>query len=223
MNFDPVPLLLSVKLAAASAVILLVLAMPLSFWLYFTRSPAGYLARVFVNLPLVLPPVVVGFYLLLLFNPSAPVGHFLQQVFHLRLVFTFEGLVVGSVLFNVPFMVNPVLSGLESLPRSLCEASFVLGKGRWTTFWRVLLPSIRPSLLTGLILTFAHTIGEFGMVLMIGGKIPGVTRVASIAVYDDVESLHFAAAHLYSAVLVIVSFAVLFLLILVNKRFARTW
>ena len=126
-----------------------------------------------VNLPLVLPPVVVGFYLLLLFNPSAPLGHFLQHVFHLRLVFTFEGLVVGSALFNVPFMVNPVLSGLESLPRSLCEASFVLGKGRWTTFWRVLLPSIRPSILTGLILTFAHTIGEFGMVLMIGGKIPG--------------------------------------------------
>ncbi len=129
----------------------------------------------------------------------------------------------GSVLFSVPFMVNPILSGLEGLPRSLTEASFVLGRGKLTTFLRVLLPSIRPALLTGVILTFAHTIGEFGMVLMIGGKIPGVTRVASVAVYDEVESLNFASAHVYSAVLVAASFVVLLVLILVNKRFARAW
>jgi molybdate transport system permease protein len=223
MSFDAVPLLLSIKLAAVSAALLFVLSLPLVFWLYFTRSTAAYAARVFVNMPLVLPPVVVGFYLLLLFNPSAPIGRFLGAFFHLRLVFTFEGLVVGSVLFSLPFMVNPILSALESLPQSLCEASFVLGKSRWTTFVRVLLPSIRPSLLTGLVLTFAHTMGEFGMVLMIGGKIPGVTRVASIAVYDEVESLHFGAAHLYSAVMVLVSLAVLFIIIIANKRFARTW
>jgi molybdate transport system permease protein len=223
MSFDAVPLLLSLKLAAVSAAVLFVLSLPLVFWLFFTRSAAAYVARVFVNLPLVLPPVVFGFYLLLLFNPSNAIGRFLETVFHLRLVFTFEGLVVGSVLFNLPVMVNPILSALESLPRSLCEASFVLGKSSWTTFWRVLLPSIRPSLLTGLILTFAHTMGEFGMVLMIGGKIPGVTRVASIAVYDEVESLHFGAAHLYSAVLLIVSFVVLLSIIVVNKRLARTW
>jgi molybdate transport system permease protein len=223
MTFDPVPLLLSLRLAAVSAAVLFVLSLPLVFWLYFTRSTAAYVARVFVNLPLVLPPVVFGFYLLLLFNPSAALGRFMEAFFHLRLVFTFEGLVVGSVLFSLPFMVNPILSALESLPRSLCEASFVLGKSRWATFWRVLLPSIRPGLLTGIVLTFAHTMGEFGMVLMIGGKIPGVTRVASIAVYDEVESLHFASAHLYSAVLVAVSFAVLLILLLVNKRFARTW
>jgi molybdate transport system permease protein len=176
-----------------------------------------------VNLPLVLPPVVVGFYLLLLFTPSGALGRFLDHFFHIRLVFTFEGLVVGSVLFNLPFMVNPILSALEGLPRSLCDASFVLGKSPWTTFRRVLLPSIRPGLLTGIVLTFAHTMGEFGMVLMIGGKIPGVTRVASIAVYDEVEALQFGAAHLYSTALVLVSFAVLLVLILINKRFARTW
>jgi molybdate transport system permease protein len=144
-------------------------------------------------------------------------------VFHTNFVFTFEGLVVGSVLFNMPFMINPILSGLESLPKNLTEASFILGRSRSATFLRVLLPSIRPAMLTGVVLTFAHTIGEFGMVLMIGGKIPGVTRVASIAVYDEVESLNFASAHLYSAVLVAVSFVVLLVLILVNKRFARTW
>jgi len=144
-------------------------------------------------------------------------------VFHTHFVFTFEGLVVGSVLFNTPFMVNPILSGLESLPRNLGEASFMLGRGRAATFYKVLLPSIRPAILTGVVLTIAHTIGEFGMVLMIGGKIPGVTRVASVAVYDDVESLNFASAHVYSAVLFGASFTVLLVLLLVNKRFARTW
>jgi molybdate transport system permease protein len=223
VSFDPVPLWLTLKLAVLSALLLFVLAMPLVFWLNFTRSRISYAVRTLVNMPLVLPPVVIGFYLLLAFSPNYGLGRFLQAVFHTNFVFTFEGLVVGSVLFNMPFMINPILSGLESLPKNLTEASFILGRSRLATFLRVLLPSIRPAMLTGVVLTFAHTIGEFGMVLMIGGKIPGVTRVASIAVYDEVESLNFASAHLYSAVLVAVSFAVLLVLILVNKRFARTW
>jgi molybdate transport system permease protein len=217
------PLGLTFKLAALSAAILFVCSLPLVFWLFFHRSFAASAVRALVNLPLVLPPVVVGFYLLLLFNPSGALGQVLEHLFHLRLVFTFQGLVAGSVLFNTPFMVNPILSGLESLPPSLCEASLVLGKSTWTTFAKVLLPAIRPGLLTGLILSFSHTVGEFGMVLMIGGKIPGVTRVASIAVYDEVESLHFAAAHWYSAIMVLLSFGLLLGLLLVNKRFARTW
>ena len=175
-------------------------------------------------MPLVLPPVVIGFYLLLALSPNHALGRLLHALFHVNFVFTFQGLVAGSVLFNAPFMINPLLSGLEGLPRNLCEASFVLGRGCLTTFFKVLLPSIRPALATGVILTFAHTIGEFGMVLMIGGKIPGVTRVASIAVYDDVESFNFASAHVYSAVLFASSLRfILLLLLLVNKRFARAY
>jgi molybdate transport system permease protein len=223
MSFDPIPLWLTLKLAVSSALLLFLLAMPLIFWLHFTSSRVGYAVRVLANMPLVLPPVVIGFYLLLAFSPNHVPGRILQSLFHTNFVFTFEGLVVASMLFNLPFMVNPILSGLEALPKSLAEASHVLGQGRFATFVRVLLPSIRPALLTGVILTFAHTIGEFGMVLMIGGKIPGVTRVASIAVYDEVESLNFMAAHVYSAVLVAASFFVLLFLLFVNKRFARTW
>ena len=223
MSFDFVPLLLTFKLAVLSAFFLFFLSMPLVLWLHFTRLRLGYVVRALINMPLVLPPVVIGFYLLLAFSPNHAFGRLLHAVFHTNFVFTFEGLVVASVLFNVPFMVNPILSGLESLPRNLGEASFMLGRGRAATFLRVLLPSIRPAILTGVILTIAHTIGEFGMVLMIGGKIPGVTRVASVAVYDDVESLNFASAHVYSAVLFGASFTVLLVLLLVNKRFARTW
>jgi molybdate transport system permease protein len=223
VNFDFIPLWLTFKLAMLSAFFLFFCAMPLVYWLYFTLSRMGYAVRALVNMPLVLPPVVIGFYLLLIFSPNHAFGRLLYAVFHTHFVFTFEGLVVGSVLFNTPFMVNPILSGLEGLPRNLSEASFMLGRGRVATFFKVLLPSIRPAILTGVILTVAHTIGEFGMVLMIGGKIPGVTRVASVAVYDDVESLNFASAHIYSAVLFGASFLVLLTLLLVNKRFARTW
>jgi molybdate transport system permease protein len=223
VSFDFVPLWLTFKLAFMSAFFLFILAMPLVFWLYFTRSRIGFVIRALINMPLVLPPVVIGFYLLLIFSPQHAFGRFLHYLFHTNFVFTFQGLVVASVLFNVPFMVNPIVSGLEGLPRNLTEASSVLGRGKVATFFKVLLPSIRPAMLTGVILTFAHTIGEFGMVLMIGGKIPGVTRVASVAVYDDVESLNFASAHLYSGVLFGASFAVLLALLLINKRFARTW
>ena len=172
MNIDLTPLYLTFKLATISSTILFLCALPLIFWLFFTKSPAGTALRVFVNMPLVLPPVVIGFYLLLLFSPLYAPGHIIKQLFHTSFVFTFEGLVVGSVLVNLPFMINPILSGLESLPGSLCEASFVLGKSRWSTFRKVLLPSVKPALITGIVLSFAHTIGEFGVVLMIGGKIP---------------------------------------------------
>ena len=174
--------------------------MPLVFWLYFTTSRAGYVVRALINMPLVLPPVVIGFYLLLAFSPNHAFGRLLYAIFHTNFVFTFEGLVVASVLFNAPFMVNPILSGLEGLPRSLGEASFMLGRGRSRDISSGPSSVNTATVLTGVILTVAHTIGEFGMVLMIGGKIPGVTRVASVAVYDDVESLNFASAHVYSAV-----------------------
>lgn len=140
---------------------------------------------------------------------------------HIRLVFSFSGLVIGSVIFGLPFMVNAVLAGFESLPSSLAEASRVLGKSEGRTLFKVLLPNIKPALFTGLALTFAHTMGEFGVVLMIGGKIPGVTRVASMAVYDEVEAMNYATAHFYAGVLFAVSFVFLLLLFLINRRFYK--
>jgi len=154
-------------------------------------------------------------------SPASLFGHLFLKYLHLRLVFSFPGLVIGSVIFSLPFMVNSVLAGFEGLPPSLAEASRVLGKTERQTLFHVLLPNIKPALFTGLALTFAHTMGEFGVVLMIGGKIPGVTRVASIAVYDEVEAMNYAAAHLYAGILFAVSFAFLVLLFLVNRRFYR--
>ena len=223
MRFDLLPLVLTFKLALLTCPLLFLASLPVVYFLYFTRSPLAPLLRALVNMPLVLPPVVIGFYLLLLFNPASAAGAMLFRLFHIRLVFTFEGLVVASILFNIPFMVNPLLAGLEGLPRTLAEASFASGKGRAVTFCRVLLPSIRPGILTGMVLTAAHTAGEFGVALMIGGKIGGVTKVASIAIYDKVESLDFTSAHQYSAVLVAASFAVLAALFFVNNRSLRPW
>ncbi|MGX2030737.1 MULTISPECIES: ABC transporter permease subunit [Methylocaldum] len=149
-------------------------------------------------MPLVLPPSVLGFYLLLAFSPGNVFGRFLDETFGLRLVFGFEGLVVASVLFSLPFMVHPIQSGFLHLPRSFTEAAYTLGLSCRATLLQILLPNIKPALLTGVVISFAHTIGEFGVVLMMGGSIPGVTRVASIAIYDEVESLNYAAANFYA-------------------------
>ncbi len=171
-----------------------------------------------VSLPLVLPPTVIGFYLLLAFSPSGAFGKWLEHYFDIRLAFSFGGLLIGSVIYSLPFMVHPLLSGLRSLPASLEEASYSLGKTKTQTLFKVLLPNIKPSLLTGIVLTFAHTIGEFGVVLMIGGNIPGRTNVASIAVYDEVEALNYHNANVYAAILVGISVIILFLLYLSNRK-----
>jgi molybdate transport system permease protein len=147
----------------------------------------------------------------------------LAQTFDVRLVFSFSGLVIGSVIFSLPFMVHPIQSGLQNLPFTLMEASRTLGKSDLHTLFHVLLPNIKPALLTGVVLSFAHTIGEFGVVLMIGGNIPGVTKVASIAIYDEVESLNYAAAHFYAMVLFAVSFAVLLLVYVGKRRYLQTF
>jgi molybdate transport system permease protein len=175
-----------------------------------------------VSMPLVLPPSVLGFYLLLAFSPQNAFGQWLEQWFHLRLVFSFEGLVIGSVIFSLPFMVQPVQAGFQNLPASLIEASRTLGKPDIVTLFRVLLPNIKPALLSGTVLSFAHTVGEFGVILMIGGNIPGVTKVASIAIYDEVESLNYAAANFYAFVLFAVTFAILLTVYVVNKKWLTT-
>ncbi len=215
------PLLLTFKLAALTTAILCLLGIPLAWWLAFTRCRLKAVAETLVSMPLVLPPSVLGFYLLLAFSPQSALGAFLDSHFQLRLVFSFSGLVIGSVLFSLPFMVQPVQSGFQSLPASLAEAAYTLGKSRLQTLVFVLLPNIKPALLSGVVLSFAHTVGEFGVVLMIGGNIPGETRVASIAIFTEVEALNYATANFYAGVLFAVSFVVLLTVYLVNKRFLR--
>jgi molybdate transport system permease protein len=163
----------------------------------------------------------LGFYLLVIFSPNGSFGAWLERWLHLRFIFTFEGLVLASMIYSLPFMVQPIQAGLSSLPPSLKEAAYLLGKSRWTTLFRVLLPNIRSSLLTGIVLAFAHTIGEFGVVLMIGGSIPGRTRVASIAVYEAVESLDYTTANRYAALLFVLTFLILLAVYLINGGYVK--
>ncbi len=221
MSFDWQPLFLTFRLAALTSAILLLIGIPLAYWIAHTRWKLKPVVETLVSMPLVLPPSVLGFYLLLAFSPHNAFGQWLEQWLHLRLVFSFEGLVLGSVIFSLPFMVHPIQSGFQALPSSLREASRTLGKSDLVTLFRVLLPNIKPALLSGIVLSFAHTVGEFGVILMIGGNIPGVTRVASIAIYDEVESLNYGAAHFYALVLFALSFAILLTVYMLNKKWLR--
>lgn len=221
MMYEWGPLLLTFKLAAVTTLILAVIGIPFAWWLSMTRTRFKPVLEALVSMPLVLPPSVLGFYFLLAFSPNNAFGKFIDQWFGVRLAFSFEGLVIASVIFSLPFMVHPVQSGFQSLPASLSEAAYTLGKSRLVTFFRVLLPNIKPSLLAGAVLAFAHTIGEFGVVLMIGGNLPGETRVASIAIYDEVESLNYATANFYAIVLFAICFAILLAVYVFNKRMLR--
>ncbi|HBR14139.1 MAG TPA: molybdate ABC transporter permease subunit [Candidatus Omnitrophica bacterium] len=218
MKFDFGPLVLTFQLAFATTAILVAAGIPLAYWLAVSRRSWKSLIEPLVSMPLILPPTVLGFYLLLLFSPSTGVGRFLENVVHVRIPFTFLGLVIGSVLFSLPFMVNPLKAGFQNFPSSLREAAYTLGKTEKETLFKVILPNIKPALWTGIVMSFAHTIGEFGVVLMIGGNIPGETRVASIAIFNEVEALKYAEAHIYSGILIMISFSILFALNLVNKR-----
>lgn len=215
------PLFLTFKLALVTTVILLVLAIPLAYWLAYSKARIKPIVETLVSMPLVLPPTVLGFYFLVAFSPRNAFGGFLESQFGLQLIFSFPGLVLASVIYSLPFMVHPIQSGLSSLSPSLREASYLMGNSRLRTLRRVLLPNIRPALLTGIVLSFAHTVGEFGVVLMIGGNIPGQTRVASIAIYDEVEALNYGAANTYSAILFIATFLILLLVYLVNGGFLK--
>lgn len=211
-------LLVTLALAASTTVILFILGIPLGYGLAYSKFRGKAVIEAMVSLPLVLPPTVTGFYLLLAFSEESAIGSWLIHTLGLHLNFTFSGILVGSVFYSLPFMVHPVQSGFENLSSSLREASLTLGKSEWTTLMRVLLPNIKPSLLSGLVLSFAHTIGEFGLVLMIGGNIPGQTRVASIAIYDEVESFNYDRSNAYALVLLGVAFFILLLLFTYNKK-----
>jgi molybdate transport system permease protein len=210
-------MLLTFKLASLTTLILLVIAIPLASFLVFSKMRFKSILETIVSMPLVLPPSVLGFYLLLAFSPASFIGNFLTS-HGIRLAFSFDGLVIGSVLFSLPFMVHPIQSALSQVPRSIFEAAYTLGKSKLETMVRVILPSIRHGLISGIVLAFAHTVGEFGVILMIGGNIPGETRVASIAIYDEVESLNYAMAHQYALTLFAVTFTILLIVYTLNKK-----
>lgn len=218
MTFTAEPFLLSFKLAFVTTLLLFALSIPLIYLVYFYSGRWSPVLKAVVSLPLVLPPTVLGYYLLILMRPNAWIGRISDQLFDLRLVFSFPGLVIGSLIFSLPFMVNPILSALENLPHTYRETAYTLGKSHWNTLRHVLLPNIKPSILVGLVMTFAHTIGEFGVILMIGGNIPGETRVASIAIYNEVEMLHYDNANKYALALLLFSFAVLLVVYLYQNR-----
>lgn len=215
------PLLLTFKLAIITTFVLLIIAVPLSYWLAYTKTRIKPVIETLVSMPLVLPPTVLGFYLLIAFSPGNAFGSWLNNFIGLKLIFSFTGLVFASVIYSLPFMVHPIQAGFSNLSSTITEASYVLGKSKTTTLFKVLLPNIKPSLLTGIVLAFAHTIGEFGVVLMIGGNIPGKTRVASIAIYNEVEALNYRSANWYSFILFAITFIILLIIYLVNGGYVK--
>jgi molybdate transport system permease protein len=225
MNLEA--LLLSLRLALCVSVILFVLGMPLAYWLAYSRRRWKFLIEALVALPLVLPPTVLGFYMLLAMGPRGPLGKFWYAAFGHGLAFTFAGLVIASVLYSLPFAVQPLVASFETVDRKLLDASAILGASRMLTFRSVILPLSIPGIITALVLSFAHTLGEFGVVLMVGGNLPGVTRTVSIDIYDHVQSLDYAGASQTALFLLLISFAVLSAVYGINRRASRrawpTW
>ncbi len=219
---DWVPIWLTLRLATITTLILLLIGLPIAYWLSKGRSVIKIIIEAVITMPLVLPPSVLGFYLLVAFSPQHGAGLWLSRHFNIQLVFSFPGLVLASVIYSMPFMIGPIKAALQQLPLSLSQASYTLGKTEWQTFVKVLLPNMRASLLTAIVLTFAHTMGEFGVVLMIGGNIPNVTRVASIAIYDATESMDYSTANAYSLFLFAITFIIVIAVFVFNKRAAKS-
>lgn len=203
---------LTLRLAAISTVILVAIAVPLAGWLDRTRLRIAPWIEALVTLPIVLPPTVIGFYLLVAFAAGSPLGSGWQALFGSPLAFSFAGLVVGSVIYSLPFAVQPIQTAIRDVDAALIEAGCALGARPRQVFWRVIVPAARHGVLTGAALSFAHTMGEFGVVLMLGGNIPGATRVASIALYDETQTLNYPVAHAYALLLLAISFAMLMLI-----------
>ncbi len=221
MSFDPVPFRVSFQLGIWVTSLLLILCFPLA-WV-FARSRRRWVVWIesVTTLPLVLSPTVLGFYLLILLSPRGPVGSFFLSVFHVRLAFSFPGIVIAGCLASLPFMLSALRTGILSVPSQLLDASYTLGKGRIETIFRVVVPNMKSGIMAGIINTFAHTLGEFGVVLMIGGSIPGVTKVVSIAIYERVESLNFGDAHVYAGILIVISYGGVLLLNRLQRREAK--
>ena len=215
------PVRLTLELAACSTILLLLVGTPVAWWLARSKARWKEAVAAVVALPLVLPPTVLGFYLLLALGPEGPGGWLAALYGGRSLAFSFEGIVLGSVIYSLPFVVQPIRNAFESFGERPLEAAATLGARPWDAFWTVAVPLARPGFITGAVLGFAHTIGEFGVVLMIGGNIPGETKVLSIAVYEAVETLQWAHAHLLSGGLLVFSFAVILSTMILQKRMHR--
>jgi molybdate transport system permease protein len=222
-NLELEPFILSFKLALITTIILFIISLPLAWYLSQTKSKFKPVLEAITALPIVLPPSVLGFYLLYTLSLNSPFGSFFNEYLGVKLVFNFTGLVVASCFYSLPFMVQPLQSGFEALNKNMLEASYISGKSKFSTIFRVALPNIKPALLTAIIITFAHTVGEFGVVLMVGGSIPGETKVASVAIYEYVEILDYTNAHIYSAIMLVMSFIVLFSVYVFNAKQKKTF
>ncbi|MDR2520655.1 MAG: molybdate ABC transporter permease subunit [Bacteroidales bacterium OttesenSCG-928-I14] len=212
-------LLLTGKLAFMTTLCLLIIGMWVSYVLAYSKSRLKIFFEALICMPVVLPPTVIGYYLLVAFSPHNALGKFFKNLFDMRLAFSFFGILVASIIAGFPFMVQSLQNGFHSLPISYRETAYTLGKSKMVTFFKVLLPNIKPYIITGVALTFAHCIGEFGIVLMIGGNIPGETRIASIAIYDEVQICNYSVANRYSLILFFISFILLILIYSINKNF----
>jgi molybdate transport system permease protein len=214
---------LTSKLAIIVSAVLLVIALPIAYWITYSRWRWKFLVEALASMPLVLPPTVLGYYLLVLFGNTTWFGRWYESLTGHTLAFTFSGLVVGSILYSLPFAVQPFAASFAAVDTRLLAASATLGASRWRTFWRVILPLSVPGVVTGVMLSFAHTVGEFGVVLMIGGNIPGVTRTVSIDIYDQVQAADFAQAGETALVLLVFSFVVLSLVYALNRKVWAVW
>lgn len=214
---------LTFRLAVIVTAVLLTVGLPLAYWIAFSRWRWKFLCEAVVALPIVLPPTVLGFYVLIALGARSPLGRWWQSMTGHTLAFTFEGLVIGSVIYSLPFAVQPFAAAFSAVDRRLLNASALLGVSKFRTFWRVIVPLSLSGLVTGVALTFAHTIGEFGVVLMVGGNIPGVTRTLSINIFDQVQDLNYAAANTTSLVLLLIAFILLSLVYSFNRRSWSLW
>ena len=217
-KIDLTPFFISFKLAIIVTIALFFISLPLAWYLSQSKSKIKPFLEAMTALPIVLPPSVLGFYILWTLSYNSPIGHFFQDYFNVRLVFSFYGLVVASCFYSLPFMVQPLQSGFESLNKNMLEASYICGKGKLQTLFKIAIPNIKPSLITALIVTFAQTVGEFGVVLMVGGSIPGKTKVASVAIYEFVEVMDYTNAHIYSGIMVFMSFLTLLGVYIFNQK-----
>jgi molybdate transport system permease protein len=211
------------KLASLTSIALLAIGLPIAYWLTYSKWRWKFLIESIVALPLVLPPTVLGFYILVAIGPHSPIGQFYTDIVGHPLPFSFQGLLLASILYSLPFAVQPFATAFEQVDRKLIEASWTLGLSKLTTFLKLILPLSTAGLITGVVLSFAHTLGEFGVVLMVGGNIEGVTRTVSIEIYDNVQALDYAGAAKTSAFLLVVSYAVLLLVYAVNRRVWSVW
>lgn len=218
-----VAILLTLKLASLVAAILLVIGMPLAYWIAFARFRGKFIVEAVVALPLVLPPTVLGFYVLLAIGSRSPVGAWFERIAGHSFAFSFEGLLVASVLYSLPFAVQPFAASFAAVDRRLIASSALLGASQWRTFTRVVMPLSLPGIVTGVVLSFAHTVGEFGVVLMVGGNIPGVTRTISVDIYDRVQELDYAGAHETALLLLIFSFLILSAVYATHRTLGKVW